>query len=192
MAKHRAFTLIELLIVVAIIGILAAIAVPNFLNAQMRARLARTEADMLAFERAYDMYRLDWNVYPPHVGGHPVWQNRFVTTPVAYIASVPQDIFQVGMAKTQPDVLSYTHGEFHVDPCPGSRLEEDPALFARVRNCTTKEWRDPNYSSSTVGYFWSPGPNMIHDSGQAKSKGKIYNITNGVKSDGDLVRVVGP
>lgn len=60
----HAFTLIELLIVVAIIGILAAIAVPNFLNAQIRAGVTRVKADFRTIMTALETYRLDNNDYP--------------------------------------------------------------------------------------------------------------------------------
>jgi len=62
---RKGFTLIELLIVVAIIGILAAIAVPNFLNAQVRARVARAESDIRTMEDAVLMYMLDNNGHRP-------------------------------------------------------------------------------------------------------------------------------
>ena len=58
------FTLIELLIVVAIIGILAAIAVPNFINARLRALLSRVFAEHQMLEHALIAYHLDANAYP--------------------------------------------------------------------------------------------------------------------------------
>src|ERR1041384_5513540 len=64
--NKRAFTLIELLIVVAIIAILAAIAVPNFLEAQVRAKVSREINDMRAVATALESYASDCNAFPPH------------------------------------------------------------------------------------------------------------------------------
>jgi general secretion pathway protein G len=59
------FTLIELLIVVAIIGLIAAVAMPNLQSAMERGRQKRTMADMKALGSAFEMYSIDHNIYPP-------------------------------------------------------------------------------------------------------------------------------
>ena len=65
MLKHeKGFTLIELLIVVAIIGIIAAIAVPNLLTAIQRSKRSRSAADMRAIGTALGSYNVDANIYP--------------------------------------------------------------------------------------------------------------------------------
>ncbi|MFH1738048.1 MAG: prepilin-type N-terminal cleavage/methylation domain-containing protein [bacterium] len=100
LGKGRGFTLIELLIVVAIIGILAAIAVPNFLNARMRAKVAKAYSDIKALAMANEMWALDnGNTYPNESEDYPYergWGERglfWLTTPVSYIASIPSDPF---------------------------------------------------------------------------------------------------
>ena len=60
----KGFTLIELLIVVAIIGIIAAIAIPNLLNAIDRGKQKRSMADMRSIGTAVESYAVDNNVYP--------------------------------------------------------------------------------------------------------------------------------
>ncbi len=96
----KAFTLIELLIVVAIIGILAAIAVPNFLNAQLKAKIAATVGNMRSIGTAIEMYAVDNGSYPntywpeTHTFINPR-QLRFkrLTTPVAYMSTSVRDVF---------------------------------------------------------------------------------------------------
>ena len=60
----KGFTLIELLIVVAIIGIIAAIAIPNLLNAIDRGKQKRTMADLRSMGTAIEEYSIDNNFYP--------------------------------------------------------------------------------------------------------------------------------
>ena len=110
----KAFTLIELLIVVAIIAILAAIAVPNFLEAQTRAKVARVKADMRTVTVAIQAYTVDNNEVPhrnvnnglldqgflefqPFNPAVPRWMWFFpphmLTTPISYITRIPYDPF---------------------------------------------------------------------------------------------------
>jgi prepilin-type N-terminal cleavage/methylation domain-containing protein len=117
-----AFTLIELLIVVAIIAILAAIAVPNFLEAQTRSKISRVKTDMRSMGVAFMAYYQDNNSVPPDSVGevdrgnwgieNPGQQPDFkwrpgtedlrffgdqffsnLSTPIAYITSSPHDAF---------------------------------------------------------------------------------------------------
>jgi type II secretion system protein G len=65
---RRGFTLIEMLIVVAIIGIITAIAVANLVSAVQRARQKRTMGDMRTLALAIESYSTDFNRYPAASG----------------------------------------------------------------------------------------------------------------------------
>jgi len=100
--KHsRGFTLIEIMVVVVIIGILAAIVAPNIFDQPDRARIVKAKQDIAAIETALNLYKLDNFVYPstqqglealvaPPQGDPPArnWK------PGGYLKSVPKDPWQ--------------------------------------------------------------------------------------------------
>jgi len=92
-----AFTLIELLSVVAIIAILAAIAIPNLLEAQVRAKVARVKSDVRTIAVAMEAYATDNGAYPyfdSHYNHGYLSDAPVLTTPIPYLDSLPHEVFK--------------------------------------------------------------------------------------------------
>lgn len=187
-AGRTAFTLIELLIVVAIIGILAAIAVPNFLNAQTRARLARVYGDIDAIEIALHSYRVDNNKFPPSHNGSSfidphILRFVYLTTPISYLATIPMDVFA---KKHGADTGGYNTigGTYVGDPYRYLEAQFHPTIH---QFSTTGEYNRYVYLISGRGpdglMNWQMSPRL--------PDALEYNSSNGLTSWGDI-NVFGP
>ena len=90
------FTLIEIMIVVVILAILAAIVVPNVINKPTEARYARARSDIQSIVSALNMYKLDNYTYPTTEQGLKALVKKPSTSPEPhnwhqYLSKVPKD-----------------------------------------------------------------------------------------------------
>ncbi len=202
---RRAFTLIELLIVVAIIAILAAIAVPNFLEAQTRAKVSRCKADMRTLVLGIETYRVDNNRYPlptdgdgyamdnPATNTTPWFETKTpvsITTPIAYVTSRLDDVFAL---------RSEDSSHFHYTSIDYLNIRQDNAPTFNNRLIYRNYYRQLKGQDpiSVIDYFFlSYGPDLDHDIeaphapqpgvSHQHGKGAIYDPTNGTVSSGDI------
>jgi len=191
--NSKAFTLIELLIVVAIIAILAAIAVPNFLEAQVRAKVSRVKADMRSVDTALGVYLVDYNKYPQmrDAGSNAkdaLWR---LTTPIAYITSLSavedpflQNIDAVaaaGSATFAKDDMSYTSfSNYGILQFGGNPTAFEAFLLSSM---------GPDNKAGALNfrlYSVAIGANQLPFYVDG-----IYDPTNGTISDGDVNRLNG-
>jgi prepilin-type N-terminal cleavage/methylation domain-containing protein len=203
----KAFTLIELLIVVAIIAILAAIAVPNFLEAQVRSKVARVRADMRSYAVGMEAYRVDNNRYPIPSDGNgwfitnptgavlvSPFETRLpilLTTPIAYVTALGMDPFathRVGESKWY-STLTYDYMMIR-------QLNAPRVNWARAYRDLFRDLMGRTPPTSVAYSFFSYGPDRDHDADvphagptnvpHVHGTGAIYDPTNGTVSSGDI------
>jgi len=194
--KSNAFTLIELLIVVAIIGILAAIAVPNFLNAQMKAKVARVYNDQKAYATAMETYYLDHNSYPYELscGCTYIQYLTGLTTPVAYMSSITiADPFGQPPSQYAQNCPDW-QGTFHYvnyngvwGPCVYGGAGFTPNAYT-IMSYGPDKFQDG--AEHFIRCYRFPGQ-CGNSTGAANPWWLVYDPSNGLVSGGDIARTGG-
>jgi type II secretion system protein G len=130
MEKQRGFTLIEMMIVVAIIAILVSIVVPNFIRARAQAQTAACEANLKEIATALELYETDNDQYP--ASGTV---NSSNTSLQPYIKQVPVDpVAGPGLYYTYTVTNPTTGTASYVITCPGSH---DAGTLQNISQGTT-------------------------------------------------------
>lgn len=189
--RSSAFTLIELLIVVAIIAILAAIAVPNFLEAQVRSKVSRTRSDMRSLSVPLEAYAVEYNRYPPdYTDGVNTFMDRLkhLTTPIAFITNLPDSFFAHNIAYSN---LSMAR------PFKENGISGNPVILPIVYDYAKFDlgydsiaiWERFSQNGAVVKWaFNSPGPDIANYVYLGLAGLVVYDPTNGTVSKGQIIR----
>ncbi len=206
----KGFTLIELLIVIAIILILIGIALPNFLEAQLRAKITSTRGCLQAYRVAQESYHTDFKQYVPDVDGSEnirgtkiryfdkygagarincgdseVCSYRMLTTPIPYMKSPCYEIFyQVDRQVTSKskNFFEYaTHAAQGAGPQPPIDTYEIGLRYG-IQYVMVSVGPDRQYNFDYTNHAWEYiGRRLYYASSPA------YSPTNGTNSRGDII-----
>lgn len=137
--KLRGFTLIEIMVVVSILGILAALVVPKILSRPDEARIAAARQDVASLMQALKLYRLDNQVYPRTEQGLAALVVKPTTPPIppnwkpgGYIERLPKDPWRNDYQYLNPGL----HGEIDV-----YSLGADGELGGEGNNADIGSWQ---------------------------------------------------
>ncbi|MFH1742456.1 MAG: prepilin-type N-terminal cleavage/methylation domain-containing protein [bacterium] len=165
--KQSAFTLIELLIVVAIIGILAAIAVPNFMNARIRAMVAHSRSEQRTYLNVQKMYLMDNGDVPGHYDGQ---EEHCPFINMGYLSGPLTDPFMEG--RDDLEYFQNHEGMYHNTPIAD---DWEPGVMA-ANHAFWAEWVANNR------------PYVVFGEGPMRRDGWAhYDPSNGIHSDGIIL-----
>ncbi len=181
MHSRKGLTLIELLVVLLVILTLALIAIPPFMNARLRADVARVNQDLQYLESAIEFYYLDHKRYPESSDDTALSKSRSgnsdgdglirLTHPVKYIEHLPEDRFHDWTFLENADLI------YHFGSGSPNGLKRREHIIAA--------W-----------ILVSVGPDNILNSKGIENfpfgtRVTEYNPDNGLRSEGDIVRYGG-
>jgi prepilin-type N-terminal cleavage/methylation domain-containing protein len=101
--KHAGFTLVEIMIVVAIIALLAAIAVPGFLRARKRSQASKILNDLRMIDAAVDQYAIETNRTSGNAVNTADWTNYVKKNSILY--NTGKDLFGNGYGVQTVDTI---------------------------------------------------------------------------------------
>jgi len=198
--KISGFTLVELLIVVAIIAILAAIAVPNFLQAQTRAKVSRCKAEFRSIATAVESYEMDDGHYPTGTLGDTFWNLASLTTPIAYMTSVTfEDPFKpvdLSIGNSHSSYLYYNYkspGMYsHAAAAKGqgSFIVQAVSVWITAKRAP-KLWLITSLGRDRSFAAMSLVPVSLAQRNIPDALARYYDPTNGTVSYGDIGRLGG-
>lgn len=139
------FTLIEILVVIAIIGSLSALLLPNYMEARLRARDAQRKSDLKAIQKALEMYKLDNdNKYPANLPSVGVGFSNSAAT--VYMKKIPGDPVLIDASNNPKPYMYAPDGtdnlNYELCACLENVADKDPD--SATGNCSTSYTCNPS------------------------------------------------
>jgi prepilin-type N-terminal cleavage/methylation domain-containing protein len=197
----RAFTLIELLIVIGILSVLSGLAVPTYMESLTRARISKAKSDMRMFALGVESYYVDYTDYPlpDDFNGDRIPAETFdidpldtriptsLTTPISYLGGLLDDPFKKDGPFERRIYHYRTRSYFEGAYGPGEFEDHvfelfGPSAMVQVHYLFLSRGPDQD-REKPVGYTWAGTSEVDPEPGTGLV---LYDPTNGTLSGGDI------